>query len=348
MSETIDALEAWWPPTLIPLGFSRTRLAWWTIAVASHRTRRWTASRTSRSTSGAWARASAVVTARASHVHDHPGMHRAVLALAAVAVGVAACGGDGSKGPAAPEPVSGLFAAAGARLFIDCRGTGRRTVVLDSGLGVDSASTWGLVRPAVARFARVCLYDRAGMGSSPAGPRPRTSQRMVDELRALLRAAGVPPPYVLVGASFGGLNAQLFASEHPREVAGVVLVDGLHPDLDRRIEAILGPRASAERRAALARNGEGVRFADILASDAEVRAHRAFPDVPLIALKHGVSFDPGGRPDPRVERMWGALQRANAARSPQGRVVRAVQSHHRIAEDDPALVVAAIREVSSG
>ena len=279
-------------------------------------------------------------------------MPRAVLALALLAL--AGCGGGSDPAAPAPAPAPapkaahGLYPAAGARLFLDCRGAGPRTVVLDSGLGVDSNATWAAVRPAVARFARVCQYDRAGMGSSPPGPRPRTSQRMVDELHALLHAAEVKPPYVLVGASFGGLNAQLFASEHPREVAGVVLVDGLHPDLDRRIETILGRRASAERRKALARNGEGVRFADILASDAQVRAHRAFPAVPLVALKHGISFDPGGEPDPRVERMWGALQRANAARSPRGRVVLAPRSHHRIAENQPEVVVAAIRQIASG
>jgi pimeloyl-ACP methyl ester carboxylesterase len=128
----------------------------------------------------------------------------------------------------------------------------------------------------------------------------------------------------------------------------VVLVDGLHPDLDRRIEPILGPRASAQRRAALARNAEGVRFADILASDAEVRAARRFPDVPLIALRHGVSFDPDGRPDPRVERLWATLQRAKAARSPRGRVLVAPGSHHGIAEDRPDVVIAAIRNVASG
>jgi pimeloyl-ACP methyl ester carboxylesterase len=277
-------------------------------------------------------------------------MPRAVLALALLALSGCGGGSDPAASTPAPAPKAarGLYPAAGARLFLDCRGAGPRTVVLDSGLGVDSNATWAGVRPAVARFARVCQYDRAGMGSSPPGPRPRTSQRMVDELRALLHAAEVKPPYVLVGASFGGLNAQLFASEHPREVAGVVLVDGLHPDLDRRIETILGRRASAERRTALARNGEGVRFADILASDAQVRAHRAFPAVPLVALKHGISFDPGGEPDPRVERMWGALQRANAARSPRGRVVLAPRSHHRIAEDQPELVVAAIRQAASG
>ena len=271
-------------------------------------------------------------------------MRRLALSLALL---VSGCGAA-HRAPAPPQPIHGLYRAGDARLFLDCRGTGRRTVVLDSGLGVDSTSTWSAVRPAVARFARVCQYDRAGMGSSPPGPRPRTSGRMVAELRALLHSAGVRPPYVLVGASFGGLNVQLYASQHPREVVGVVLVDGLHPDLDRRIEPILGRRASAQRRAALGRNAERVRFADILASDAEVSAARRFPDVPLIALRHEVSFDPGGRPDPRVERLWAALQRANAARSPRGRVLVAPGSHHRIAEDRPDIVIAAIRNVASG
>jgi len=273
---------------------------------------------------------------------DDVPVRRLAVLLALFAAG---CGEHTATGP---KSVRGLYRAGDTRLFLDCRGRGPRTVVLDSGLGVDSGSTWAAVRPAVARFARVCQYDRAGTGSSPPGPLPRTSARMVAELRALLRSAGVAPPYVLVGASFGGLDAQLFASEHPREVAGVVLVDGLHPDLDRRIERILGPRRSAERRAALARNAEGVRYADILASDAQVRAARRFPDVPLVALRHGVSFDPGGRPDPRIERLWSALQRANAARTPRGRVVVVPGSHHRIAEDRPDAVVGAIREVVSG
>jgi len=62
-------------------------------------------------------------------------------------------------------------------------------------------------------------------------------------------------------------------------------------------------------------------------------------------LQHDVSFDPGGEPVPRIERLWGELQRSNAALSPEGRVVRAPRSHHRIAEDEPELVVSAIREV---
>ena len=109
----------------------------------------------------------------------------------------------------------------------------------------------------------MCIYDRAGMASSEPGPKPRTIEAMTDELRELLDAAEVEPPYVLTGASLGGMNAQLFAARHPEDVAGVVLVDSLHPDLDRRIEPLLGRRGARERRDALAQNPEGVRYADL-------------------------------------------------------------------------------------
>jgi len=163
-------------------------------------------------------------------------------------------------------------------------------------------------------------------------------------MRAWLAAAVAVA--ALAGASLGGMNAQLFAVRHPDEVAGVVLVDSLHPDLDRKIEPLLGKRGARERRQALAQNAEGVTYADLLASDDELRqASGDFPPVPLIALEHGISFDPGGEPVPSIERLWGRLQEANAKLSPEGRVVVAKQSHHRIAEDQPELVVDAIREV---
>src|SRR5690606_28471284 len=90
-----------------------------------------------------------------------------------------------------------------------------------------------------ARFARVVTYDRAGLGWSDPAPGPRTAEAMVADLRALLRAAGVPAPYVLVGQSFAGLLVRLYAYLHPSEVAGLVLVDGAHEDQYQRFpEAI--------------------------------------------------------------------------------------------------------------
>jgi pimeloyl-ACP methyl ester carboxylesterase len=81
------------------------------------------------------------------------------------------------------------------------------------------------VQSAVGQTTRVCAYDRAGFGWSEAGPLPRTSGRIVEELRSLLAVAGIAGPYVLVGHSVGGLHAQLFASRYAPEVAGLVLLD---------------------------------------------------------------------------------------------------------------------------
>jgi pimeloyl-ACP methyl ester carboxylesterase len=98
------------------------------------------------------------------------------------------------------------------------------TVVLDAGLGGYSQD-WIWVQPQVAGFARVCAYDRAGYAWSDPGPAPRDSRQIVAELHVLLANAHVPPPYVLVGQSFGGLNARLYSKQYPHEVAGLVLVD---------------------------------------------------------------------------------------------------------------------------
>jgi pimeloyl-ACP methyl ester carboxylesterase len=253
------------------------------------------------------------------------------MKFATLCVLLAGCGADKPT----PRPATGLYAVQGHKMYLQCRGNGSPVVVLDSGLGVRSAQAWGGVMERVSRFTRVCRYDRPGLGLSEPGPPPRTAQRMVGELQALLRAARVPGPYVLAGASFGGLDAQLFARQAPDHVGGLVLVDSIHPDLDRRIEPLLGRAGALARRRALADNAEGVTYRDLLASDREVRAAPPLPHVPLIALRHGVSFDPGGRPDPAVERLWSALQRDLARQAGDGRVQRVAGTHHRIAEERP-------------
>ncbi|HEX5547945.1 MAG TPA: alpha/beta hydrolase [Ktedonobacterales bacterium] len=117
----------------------------------------------------------------------------------------------------------------GYRLHINCVGTGSPTVVIDAGLGDWSASWSSWVQPDVARTTRVCAYDRAGLGWSEAGPLPRTAERFTHELHTLLHNARVPGPYVLVGHSSGGLTVRVFAHEYAAEVAGVVLVESMHP-----------------------------------------------------------------------------------------------------------------------
>jgi pimeloyl-ACP methyl ester carboxylesterase len=95
-------------------------------------------------------------------------------------------------------------------------------VILEAGNG-DFSVDWSLVQRGVARFARVCPYDRAGW--SDLGPRPRTLHQKVWELHTLLEKGGTKPPYVLVGHSYGGCIVRQYASTYPDEVAGMVLVE---------------------------------------------------------------------------------------------------------------------------
>jgi len=117
-----------------------------------------------------------------------------------------------------------LVAIDGTRLNLYCAGGGSPTVVFDSGWE-DWAPVWAIVQPRVAQWTRACSYDRAGAGFSDAGPMPRTSVRMADELHGALQNAGVKGPYILVGHAFGGDNVRTFAVRYMSEVAGMVLVE---------------------------------------------------------------------------------------------------------------------------
>ncbi len=129
---------------------------------------------------------------------------------------------------AAPFPLLGkLVDVGGWRLHLNCTGEahpGQPIVVLEAGAG-DFSVEWSLVQPGVARFARVCSYDRAGDGWSDLGPHSRTFRQIVYELHTLLDKAGVKPPLVLVGHSYGGWLVRLYAATYPAEVTGMVLVD---------------------------------------------------------------------------------------------------------------------------
>jgi pimeloyl-ACP methyl ester carboxylesterase len=103
------------------------------------------------------------------------------------------------------------------------------TVIFESGIAATSQN-WTALQRAVSSFAPTVTYDRAGLGWSSASASPRTPSNIVRELRTLLERAAVPPPYLLVGHSFGALVVRRFAAEHPGDVAGIVLVDAMRPD----------------------------------------------------------------------------------------------------------------------
>jgi pimeloyl-ACP methyl ester carboxylesterase len=110
-------------------------------------------------------------------------------------------------------------------------GSGSPTVVFDSGWE-DWAPAWAVVQPRIATWTRACSYDRAGAGFSDAGPLPRTSTRIGDELHSALHNAGIEGPYILVGNAFGGDNVRTFADLYMGEVAGLILDDADPDDVE--------------------------------------------------------------------------------------------------------------------
>jgi len=133
--------------------------------------------------------------------------------------------------PATP-PLSQAYAgpgekveiAPGRALNLRCTGSGPRTVLLEAGANADS-STWYRVQALLPATVRACAYDRAGYGYSDEGPLPRDLEADVADLAALVAAAGLDTPLVLVGHSLGSNIVRRYAQLHPRQVAGLVLVD---------------------------------------------------------------------------------------------------------------------------
>ncbi len=174
------------------------------------------------------------------------GLAAAVLAIALLYLALGAARDAGRFPP--PGRLVPLTEPGGSRLHLHTIGDSGPSVILDAGIGASSLS-WSLVQESTARFARVYAYDRAGYGWSDPPRRsngPRIASRLAEELRALLRAADVPGPYILVGHSFGGYVARLYAERWPVEVAGLVMVDSpgaaewAHPSHERRRQHLGG------------------------------------------------------------------------------------------------------------
>ena len=124
-----------------------------------------------------------------------------------------------------------VAATDGARLNLYCMGSGSTTVVFESGWE-DWAPAWAVVQPRVAKLTRACSYDRAGAGFSGAGPMPRTSVRIAEELHSALHNAGITGPYILVGNAFGGDPVRTFADLYTSEIAGLVLAEADPSDVE--------------------------------------------------------------------------------------------------------------------
>jgi pimeloyl-ACP methyl ester carboxylesterase len=277
------------------------------------------------------------------------------------------------------HPMPGqLVDIGGYKMHIDCTGQGSPTVILDAGMG-DSFISWHKVQPEIAKFTRVCSYDRPGIGYSETSPRPSTSKDFAQELHILLQNAGVPPPYILVGHSMGGFDVRLYANLYRSEVAGMVLVDSSHPEQQKRlppaindldatwlreqeffeftmpfgIPRLLGFCGNDAAVRAIECNFHSVResVAELKAiseSAAQTAATGSLGDMPLVVLSHDPDTPQPDLPEDLVKPAndaWQQMQQELAQLSSKGQQVIAKNSGHYIQLDRPDLVIEAVRTV---
>jgi pimeloyl-ACP methyl ester carboxylesterase len=230
----------------------------------------------------------------------------------------------------------------GRHLYLDCRGAGSPTVVLEAGMGEDARS-WGSVFPRLAGTTRTCAYSRANRwGSDPRGP--HTLAEAAADLRAALAAAAERPPYVLVGHSLGEAFVRVFAGRNRADVAGLVLVDGFAPDRFRRLITLAPPDLAARWQANLDANIRSVEAIDRLAwaaSEAELEAVD-LGDMPVevVVVPQPFAVDPH-IPDGDRARLEAAWREGNATFSARTRVTLAEGAGHFVQWDRPELVVEA-------
>ncbi|MFC5402610.1 alpha/beta fold hydrolase [Cohnella soli] len=203
---------------------------------------------------------------------------------------------------------------------------------------------WYKVLEGLSAESAVFAYNRFGIGGSDRPRRPQDGETVVADLRELLVAAGAVPPYLLVGHSFGGLYANLFARLHPGEVAGVVLLEASHPgDLD--IEQLQSRLVRGVNRllGALSRPNEFKETKFVRRTADQIELAGAFPDVPLVVVT-------GGKQPPSWLTSRAALdlrrsnQLAYVRLSPQSKHIVAANSGHFPQFSEPEIVVQAVRE----
>lgn len=278
---------------------------------------------------------------------------------------------------AAAEDLAGRLDIGGdRRIYVECRGEGGPAVVIVAGAKASAADWTDPAAPgapnvfdAIAGFTRACAYDRPGtpVGEAPSRsdpvPQPTTAAAAVSDLHALVRAARVETPVVLVAHSYGGVIARLYARTHPEEVAGMVLVDALSEGL-REAEtpeewAVQLDLLSGDMTETLKLYPE-IEQLDADSSFDEILAAPPMRPMPLVVLSADHPWGPlvpgfiaDGTLPPDIPPDFGYVtdraakqsQAALAASVPGARHVTNTDSGHEIHKDQPQLVIDSVRDV---
>jgi pimeloyl-ACP methyl ester carboxylesterase len=265
----------------------------------------------------------------------------------ALLLGIPGFGSAQEATPAAPATIDGRVDIGGRSLYLHCEGSGSPTILLESDLQ-QASSSWDLLLPEIAGISRVCSYDRAGMGLSDLPPTgPRTISSVAADLHALLTAAGISGPLVLVGDQIGSTFVRFYASVHPEDVAGIVLINPAPYTRDEfeRYLAILPPDGRAQQLAGA--QGENTEGLDLEPSTDDQEAVPAPPLVPAILLAPGqsdVDLMPADWPAEAIDTLLRQIQ-DEQARALGAHLVVAEQSNSLIQLNQPELVVDAARQV---
>jgi pimeloyl-ACP methyl ester carboxylesterase len=255
----------------------------------------------------------------------------------------------------------------GRHLYLECHGKGGPTIILESGYH-NSSDPWNhsdagapavgpAVLPALARDHRVCAYDRPGTLSYPDPPimsdrsspvaMPRTAHDVVADLHALLEAAHLRGPYVLVGHSLGGLFARLYAQTYPGQVHAVVFVDAFAVEIPNLMGSDW-PTYRQQLDAPLPQFAGSSTFEviDIDNSVAQVGAAPAFPPIPIIVLTRTEPFvispNVSAAQGANLEQAWRDGATDLVALRPQTPHIFATGSDHYVQIHQPDLVVAGV------
>jgi pimeloyl-ACP methyl ester carboxylesterase len=233
---------------------------------------------------------------------------------------------------------------AGRSLYLECVGNGSPTVIVEPGEGA-SHSAMNVVRDALKQTYQVCSYDRSNIGQSSSVPTPRTAQDIVDDLAALLSAAQVPPPYLLVGSSAGGTFVQLYSAKHPEQVMGVLAMNAVPPAegwFDEALPLMTEDEQKEEYAYFQGANGEAI---DYETSSSQI-LEAGLPPMPFAVMISTIAQC--GSPDDICGRTYGVYteaERAIADLAPQGKFVE-VEAGHDIFMDDLDAVVTAIESLA--
>ena len=220
-------------------------------------------------------------------------------------------------------------------------GQGSPAVIFEGGFGTGIAS-WSTVQRDVAAFAQTVSYDRAGIGQSDPGPKPRSAKQIAAELHVALEKSGIKPPYVMVGHSFGGIYVRVFADMYPKEVVGMVLIDPSQESFNDWLKKNEPDRVKASE-SNIAKAAEGVRAesAGVETSYAQARVAKVPEGIPVVILS---ATEDESMPA-EARKVWIEKHKEWAAKVPGSKHIVVEKAPHFIQAQQPSLVLDAIKQI---